>query len=350
MKLLRLLLIPFAFIYGVVLHIRHFLYDKGVFKSFRFGKPVIVIGNLVVGGAGKSPMTEYLIRLLKTEFDLATLSRGYGRKTSGFIEVQLDSAVVDVGDEPLQFKRKFPNITVADCEDRVEGLKKMMPSHDVFILDDAFQHRALVAGLTILLFDFNSLREKKNLLPVGNYRDLFSRRNYADIIVVTKSPDRICDLKRKQVLGLLRLQKRIPVFFSFIKYGNFLSLLADQTAIFPEGTKFLVVAGIANPKPFLNQLKTIGEILRTFIYRDHYRFSMDDIEKIKKTWLMHGEHTVIVTTEKDAMRLKRPDLRPLLLTLPIYYLPIEMVFHDEQHRESFDDLVRKKLRRPSDLN
>lgn len=343
MKQLRLLLLPFSLIYGAVLCVRHFLYDKGFLKVSVFDKPVLVVGNLVVGGAGKSPMTEYLIRLLSPHLKVATLSRGYGRKTKGFLEVQTDSLAEMVGDEPLQFKRKFPYITVADCESRVLGLEQLMPKHDVCILDDGFQHRALKAGLTILLFDFNSLAKSKFLLPAGDYRDLYARRNRADIIVITKCPQMLDNLHRERARQQLDLKHAIPVFFSSIAYGTLTHLLNGSPMLITKQTSFILFTGIANPRPFIDQMKVAGEVVQTFIYADHHLFSLADVNKIRKYWEQKGRISTIVTTEKDAMRLRHPAINPLLADLPIYYMPIEMVFQETTQGQKFDDLVRNKI-------
>ena len=340
MKQLRLLLLPFSFIYGFVLFIRHFLYDRGWLKSYRFSKPVLVVGNLVVGGAGKSPMTEYLIRLLSPLAKVAILSRGYGRKTVGFVEVQTSSRVDEVGDEPLQFKTKFPDITVADCENRVVGLTHLMNEHDVFILDDAFQHRRVEPSLGILLFDFDSLQRNKLLLPAGNYRDLFWRRNRANAIVVTKTPVELTEQAKNRALRALALKRSTPVFFSWIDYGSAIHLFNDCSKKLSHDA-FMVVTGIANPVPFLNYLKTQGEIKKICTFEDHHQFTIKDIAKIKAQWESLNKEVIIVTTEKDAMRLKHPELRAALSDLPIYYIPIELKFHETGN--DFDSFIRKQV-------
>lgn len=343
MKILRLFLIPFSLIYGGILLLRHFLYDKGLFKSTSFNKPVIVVGNLIVGGAGKTPMTEYLIRLLSTKYKLATLSRGYGRNTKGYLVVETNSVATETGDEPLQFKKKFPSITVADCENRVTGLVKLMPDHEVFILDDAFQHRALKAGISILLFDFNSLYETKFLLPSGNYRDLFSRRRRADIIVVTKSPEALSERDRMQAIEKLDLKKNNSIFFSSISYASPVALSASvPTYDGADKKKIIAISGIANPTPFLEYLKGIGELIDSIIFPDHHQFSNKDIRNIVKIWKRVHQEALLITTEKDAMRLQQPDLLPLLEELPLYYIPIHTVFHQDDEKR-FNELINSKV-------
>ena len=188
MKYLRLLLLPFSWLYGLVVIIRNAFYDAGIYSSRSFDIPVISVGNLDVGGAGKSPMTEYLIRLLRPNFKLATLSRGYGRKTQGYLVADVDAKAALVGDEPAQFKHKFRDITVAVCEKRVIGIEKLSYAHQVIILDDAYQHRAVKPGLSILLFDYGRINEPRLMLPAGNLREPFSGRKRADVVVVSKCP------------------------------------------------------------------------------------------------------------------------------------------------------------------
>lgn len=203
---LRWLLFPFSLLYGLVVVIRNWCYNAGILKSREFDLPVIAVGNLDVGGAGKSPMTEYLIRLLKGNYKLATLSRGYGRKTKGFQVADAHAQASGIGDEPAQFKNKFPNVTIAVAEKRVEGIEQLQSSHDLIILDDAYQHRAVKPGFSILLFDYNRIREPRLLLPAGNLREPFAGRKRADIIVISKCP---AALKR---IYQFELQKRVKPF------------------------------------------------------------------------------------------------------------------------------------------
>ena len=341
MKKLRLLLLPFSWLYGAILFFRHFIYDRGFANSYGFDKPVIVIGNLVLGGAGKSPMTEYLLRLF-AGVSIATLSRGYGRKSTGYLEVQGGSTAEKVGDEPLQFKRKFPCVTVAVCEDRVGGLRQLMPSHDIFVLDDAFQHRRLKPGISILLFDFESLQENKWVLPAGNYRDLFMRRNFADIIVITKSPEALSKTDRQRCLQLLKLERELPTFFSYIEYGDLVNLMTDEKESFPINARLIVMTGIANPTPFCNYLTTKGNVLKMIEFPDHHRYTAGDLLKIKRYWQSLGD-CLIVTTEKDAMRLRDPELRSHIEDLPLHYIPIETKFHHNASGPSFDNLIKDQV-------
>jgi len=342
MKLLRLLLFPFSLLYGAILYIRHFLYDNGQLRSTYFGKKVLVIGNLIVGGAGKSPMTEYLIELLAENKRLAVLSRGYGRITKGYVHVEMDSDSKRVGDEPLQIKRKFPHITVADCEDRVKGVQHLIENHDLIILDDAFQHRALKPGVSILLFDYPRLFDRKWLLPAGDYRDLFSRRHAAHVIVVTKCPPALSDQEKQRCMELLHLKKPIPVFFSDIRYQSLVHFKKESVhkPILPS--RILTLSGVAYPAPFIAYLRQRNEVVDSIIFPDHHIYNLRDIDRIVARWKACGENTIIVTTEKDAMRLRDPALAHYLERLPLFYLPIKHGFFEED-RYRFNQTIGKIL-------
>lgn len=343
MKLIRLLLLPLSLLYGIVLSIRHFLYDNGILKSVFLDKNVIVIGNLIVGGAGKSPMTEYLVRLLSEKYRVATLSRGYGRRTKGFALVDIESLAVDVGDEPLQFKRKFPQLTVAVCEDRVVGTNELLKDHQLILLDDAYQHRKLKPGFSMLLFDYPSLYEYRYLLPAGNYRDLFSRRYNADIIVITKTPSTLSAEDKCKAIKMLKLEKYKPIYFSYLIYGQLVNLLDNSTTkVLYKEAKMVVITGIANPDPFIAYLRSKGEVLQAYVYPDHHRFTKKDVMHVIQKRAELGEQIIIVTTEKDAMRLLDPELITLLSDQPIYYVPVEVAFHEEG-QQSFDQSFMKYL-------
>ncbi|HQS52630.1 MAG: tetraacyldisaccharide 4'-kinase, partial [Sphingobacteriales bacterium 39-40-5] len=217
MKLVRLLLFPFSILYGLGVILRNLAYDFGIFKSREFALPVISVGNLSVGGSGKSPMTEYLVRLLKDKYKIATLSRGYGRKTSGFLYVDTNSLSSESGDEPLQFKRKFRDITVAVCENRAEGILRLEPDHELIILDDAFQHRSVKPGLNILLLEYDTLFKQQWLLPTGDLREPLWGINRANIMVISKCPEKMNSEQQNAIRNKFRTD---TLFFSFLKYGN----------------------------------------------------------------------------------------------------------------------------------
>lgn len=344
LKYLRLLLLPFSAVFGLAVWLRNRCYDLGIIKATAFDLPVIVVGNLAVGGTGKSPMTEYLIRLLADRYKVAVLSRGYGRKTKGFRSVEIGMGVAEVGDEPLQFKRKFPYITVAVCEDRVVGVNKLSANHDVILLDDAYQHRRLAPGLSVLLFSFPSLRWPRILLPAGDFRDFFVERKRADLMVVTKSPDNLAEEERRQLTGILETSARKPILFSSICYGDLMPVYGDE-GMFPQGpeitpsTTILLITGIANTSQIVAYLSRKTSLLLQQKYGDHHDFTLAEARGVGRRFdTMTGVGKLIVTTEKDAQRLQRQDIRQVLSHYPIYYLPIRSVFN-EPDTEVFDQAI-----------
>ena len=371
MKYLRWLLLPFSLLYGLVVIIRNWCYDTGIFKSEGFDKPVISVGNLDVGGAGKSPMTEYLIRLLKKDYKLATLSRGYGRKTKGYLVASGESRIKSqesrketqnspltthhspltlagqIGDEPAQFKQKFPDITVAVCEKRVEGIKKLLPDHDVILLDDAYQHRAVEAGLSILLFDYNRVDEPHLLLPAGNMREPFSGRWRANIIVVTKCPEQ---LAMDEQVALAHKIEPLPyqhLFFTTISYQPLQDLEGRpaDTVIDKDTTVFLLT-GIANANPLVEYLKGLKSHVIHHNYPDHHPFTLKNITKLADEFgACAAQKKIIITTEKDAQRLEGSWFKPGLAagSLPVFVIPIRVEFLNDSGQQ-FDQLILDYVR------
>lgn len=337
MAYLRALLLPFSLLYGLAIWIRNRLYDWGWMKVTAFEKPVIVVGNLAVGGTGKSPMTEYLIQLLSPHYKVATLSRGYGRKTRGFLAVKADDNPATSGDEPLQFKRKFPYITVAVCESRVAGVKRLIAEgHEVILLDDAYQHRALRPGLAILLFDYQSVDKPKWLLPAGNYRDHFSERRRADLMIVSKAPMFSDENKKIKLRHLLGEKRNVPVLFSAIGYRQLTPLRPHPEmpgAILEADLSVLLLSGIANPAPLHEYIAAnTGEVVE-LRFSDHHSYTPADVQNlIRRFGEIANPHKLIVTTEKDAQRLLIPSLVNLLADLPIYVIPIQVVFDPPDER------------------
>jgi len=359
MKYLRLLLFPFSLIYGAVIWCRNRLYDLGVLHQTSFDLPVIVVGNLEIGGTGKSPMIEYLIRLLKVNYKIATLSRGYGRRTKGFLEAQPGTSAMDLGDEPLQFKMKFPDITVAVQENRVAGMEILKKDHDLVLLDDAYQHRALKPGLSILLFDYNQLNDIKILFPAGNLRDRISERRRADIMVVTKCPKDLDHNSKQKISRQLEVSgRRIPIFFTGISYSDpipYNRMISDGQSQAPETAppkledfqQALIVTGIARPAPFEAYVRSGITRVETLTFPDHHPFSVGDINLIgKKFEAMNSERKVILTTEKDKMRLIAKEFADQLMEWPLYYIPIRVEFLGNEGKE-FDRQILEYCRKAS---
>ncbi|SRX54085.1 tetraacyldisaccharide 4'-kinase [Aequorivita sp. CIP111184] len=322
MNLLRKLLFPFSLLYGGITALRNFFYNTGILKSRSYNFPVICVGNLSTGGTGKSPMIEFLVSFLKSNHQLAILSRGYKRKTTGYREVLKSSVVEEVGDEPLQFKQKFPEISVAVCEDRQTGIEKLQNAADVILLDDAFQHRKVEASLNILLTSFGKLYSNDCMLPTGNLREPKSGAKRADIIVVTKCPENISDSEIKTIKRKLRPKGHQQIYFSKIGYGaQIMNTKQVKPLNYLIDKEFLLVTGIANPKPLVVFLNKEGLNFDSKSYPDHHNFTASEIEELKK-------HPLILTTEKDFMRLQG-----LTSATEIYFLPIKTIILNNAEAE-----------------
>ena len=322
-KFLRLFLFPFSIVYGLIILIRNKLYDWGIFKSTTFDLPVICVGNLVVGGSGKTPLTEYLVRLLEGN-KIAILSRGYGRKTKGFLLADESATAETIGDEPMQYYQKFKNITVAVCEDRVKGINLLKDNHDLILLDDAYQHRAVKPGFSILLFEYEKLRHWQFLLPMGNLREHFANYDRANAILITKTPLPLNMMD--QVAVRKNIDNRIDqrVSFAGIKYGDLIHLITHKVKPQINNETIFLLTGIANPKPLVSYLSQYSSNIQPFEYPDHHNFSRENINSLINAFNNHpAKEKIIITTEKDSQRLLSNNLKDLLLNLPVYFIPIE---------------------------
>ena len=315
MKLFRKILFPFVPLYYVAVFLRNKFYDWSVYKSKSYEFPLLCVGNLSVGGTGKTPMIEYLITLLSSKYKLATLSRGYGRKSKGFLIATPNVTSKDIGDEPLQIFNKFKNITVAVDADRQNGLKLLKehnPLLEVVLLDDAFQHRKVTAGFNILLTAYDQLYCDDFVLPTGNLREPKSGAKRAQLIVVTKCPENLGDLEKTAISKRLKPASNQTVFFSSIQYSETLiSSASTRTLKDLKGTRFTLVTGIANPTPLVSYLTKMGLNFEHLNYKDHHEFSKSELE------LIHSK-SLVVTTEKDFSRLHTESQDQ------IYYLPIQL--------------------------
>ena len=312
---------PFSLLYGSILALRNLCYDKGWFKSKSYAIPIICVGNLSTGGTGKSPMIEYLISFLKEDYKVAVLSRGYKRKTNGFREVIINSKAEDVGDEPLQFKRKFPEIMVVVCADRQEGIEKIRIKANVILLDDAFQHRKVSASTNILLTAFNDLYVHDMVLPAGNLRESKRGAKRADLVMVTKCPEKHSHAKLQEIQYILNLKPTQKIYFSKISYDEFICGISETLPLnYLLNKNFTLVTGIANPKPLVEFLKQNQFNFEHKKFPDHHHFSNSEIKNFK-------EKEIILTTEKDFVRLQSR-----LNKSAIYYLPIKTAILNEQEK------------------
>ncbi|GAB1463423.1 tetraacyldisaccharide 4'-kinase [Pedobacter sp.] len=322
LKYLRLLLLPLNPLYALVVYLRNKLYDWGIFRSTGFDLPIICVGNLAVGGAGKTPTTEYLAKLLAA-YKVAILSRGYGRKTKGFLVADDNATAQTIGDEPLQYYHKFKNVTVAVCEDRLTGIRKLKDSHDVILLDDAYQHRKVKAGINVLLFEFAKINQYQLLMPAGNLREPFSGIKRAQMVLITKSPTAVTAAVRDELLAKLNLNPQQDLAFSHIDYRKLTHLYTGAATEFQEKQEVFLLTGIANPAPLKQYLASKPIHIQSFEYPDHHCFTEKEIGTLVAAFQKHpAKEKIIVTTEKDGQRLLANNLKDLLLNLPIYYLPI----------------------------
>ncbi len=349
-RYLRYLLFPFGLIYGVVMAIRNGLYHFGLFKSYAFDVPVISIGNISVGGTGKTPHTEWIIQNLMCEHKVAVLSRGYGRSSKGFVEVHTDTLVSVSGDEPLQMKRKFPEITVAVNENRADGIRKLLEmdnAPDVILLDDAFQHRRVKPGLQLLLVDFNRPIHHDLVLPAGNLREFSSGRKRADLVLMTKCPNlfehEMESLTERYIKG--EGQQMFFTTFEYQKPEPVFPAAAQMTMKELSESEVLLVTGIANPEPLKVFLSDKCKRLEHIDFPDHYNFGKNDINKILlKYSQLEGTQKRILTTEKDAVRLKEFSALQNNLRNNLFYIPIGVkVMRDgsESLKQIIQNYVRK---------
>lgn len=336
----RLLLLPISLVYGMIIFVRNKFFDFGILKANKFEVPVIGIGNITTGGTGKTPHVEYLVRLISSDKSKATISRGYGRKTSGFLYVSENNNVDMVGDEPLQLKNKFKEVTVVVSEKRKNGIEKILtenPQTSVVLLDDAFQHRAVKPGLSILLLDYSTVFKKDFLLPAGNLREPFSAKKRADIIVVSKCPQTLLDTEKNRIIEKITPNKMQKVFFSSVVYApEIKAVFNSETRTVSTNLNTLLVTGIADAKGIKSFAEEATKLVKHIEFSDHHVFSDNDIKYIVEIFsTIVNANKIILTTEKDAMRLKGIEG---LRKLPLYYLPVEIKFH-EKDKQEFNKLI-----------
>ena len=338
---MRILLLPFAWIYGALILIRNFFYDKGWLRSFEFDFPVIMVGNLSTGGTGKTPHVEYLLRLLMPDYKVATLSRGYKRKMKGYGLATELSLVEDIGDEPKLYKQKYPDAEVAVSEKRVIGIYYLLndePDVKVVILDDGMQHRRLKAGLQILLTQYDKLFTDDHMLPAGNLREPASGKKRARIIIVTKCPETLALSEKNEIKDKIHPAQNQMVFFTTQQYGNLYPLFNDQKIKTIENKESaLMVTGIAGDKEMKNYLSTKFSTLKNISFGDHHYYTDDNIKFMQ----LRAEGKIIITTEKDAMRLMEKKETIIKQDLSIFVLPIEIKFLGE--KEVFADQILRYI-------
>jgi len=349
------LLYPASMVFGLITGIRNFLFNTGILPSSEFYIPVICVGNITVGGTGKTPHTEYLTTLLRKNFKVAVLSRGYKRKSRGFQIASYSSSVSDIGDESLQVARKFPDIIVAIDRNRVHGVKTIMkeyPETEVIIMDDGFQHRKIKPGLSILLTCFERSMIKDYLMPFGNLRESINNIKRADIIIITKSPAYISPALKKDIIKDFDIVPNQKLIFSSLIYDDPLPVFngVHPGTVLPgkadrENTGILLVTGIANPGPLKKYLQDKCEELIHLVFPDHHSYNMKDMEKICIAFNnLKSREKLVFTTEKDAVRLREFTYIAEPVKSSFFYIPVEVAFHNDDKNE-FDNLIVNYVRR-----
>lgn len=344
---MRFLLYPIALIYGTIIRLRNFLYNRKFLKSVSFKTPVILVGNLTTGGTGKTPCVEYLINLLRTDYNIAVLSRGYKRKTKGFIIGNVTcSTSNEIGDEAMQILSKFQDVTVAVCENRKVGIKNLIHLKnppDVIIMDDGFQHRRVKPGLSILLTDYIKPYSNDYLLPTGNLREHCHNSKRADIIIVTRSPNVHSPISEKIIIKQLKPQKQQPVFFSYLGFGKLMPFgsVAEKNRAVKQPNTIILFTGIANTAILEQHLQDRCSNLIVLKFPDHHWYADKDIARILKTYDdQFTKNKIIVTTEKDYYRLKHKKCFDDLRKKPVFYIPVSMKIHPHTKGIDFNQAIR----------
>lgn len=334
--MLKIFLMPLALVYRIVISIRNFCYEANIFKQHEFPLPIISVGNITVGGTGKTPHSEYLLRLLKNQFNVAYISRGYKRKTKGFVRATAHSTALEIGDEALQIVRNFPQVPVAVCEKRVKGVERLLAeseqNFDAIILDDAFQHRSIKPHINMLLIDYNRPIHEDKLLPLGRLRETIQARFRANYIIVTKCPAQMSPIDQRIMRTRLEILPYQNLFFTTMDYGQIQPVSHENPIISLERAKSfscLVFTGIAQPDPLLTFLKSRFSQVEHLGFADHHHFSSKDVGSVLSAFnLISGEKKILVTTEKDLARLSaKPELLQQLEN-ELYVIPIVVKFLD----------------------
>lgn len=348
-------LLPCSKLYGVASFLRNKFFDYGILKQIEFDIPVIVVGNLAAGGTGKTPHVEFIVSSFCHTHRVAVLSRGYKRATKGFVLAGPHSTPRDIGDESYQIWRKFRGeVAVAVCEDRVAGIRRLLeidPEINLVILDDAFQHRYVKPRVSIVVSEYNRPIYRDKLLPYGRLRESRRGLDRADIVIVSKCPDVMNPLDFRVVIKDYNLYPYQHLFFSRLAYGSLTPVFPDVATSMPyldwmtDADTVLAVAGIGNPRPFVRYLKSFDAVVKVDVYPDHHNYTRKDIDHLVSRFSnLKGRRRIIVTTEKDAVRLATNPYFPHELKSSIFYLPVEVEFTETGQRPGLDKTLRKLIR------
>jgi tetraacyldisaccharide 4'-kinase len=342
LQYLKILLYPFSLLYGLVMWIRNRLYDNNVLTAVAFDLPVIAVGNLSVGGTGKTPHVEHLIRILQDKYQIATLSRGYNRRTRGYLLADENSTAAQLGDEPMQFHRKFPDIDVCVGEERMLAIPQLLgekPDTQVILLDDAFQHRSIKPGMNILITDYSRRFTRDHVVPFGYLRE--GRKGYerANCIIVSKCPPTLSVTDKAAIRQEIRPLPHQQLFFTSLNYGALYDMFDGTQVTVPADTTILLVCGIARPEPLLQQLKETCNNVFLLSFPDHYYYGVHDLEKIERELgNLPGNNKLVVTTEKDAVRLQLLEERLRPMDIRFAVMPVEISFLYEEG-DSFNNYI-----------
>ncbi|HRN16400.1 MAG TPA: tetraacyldisaccharide 4'-kinase [Xylanibacter oryzae] len=346
-------LLPISWLYGIGVSIRNFLFNIGILKSRSFDIPIISVGNITVGGTGKTPHVEYLIRLLKDNFNIAVLSRGYKRKSKEFILADDDTEMSMIGDEPYQMKQKFPNITVAVDKDRCHGIEQICGNNstkktDVILLDDAYQHRYVKAGINILLVDYHRMLSSDKLLPAGRLRESEDGKSRADMVIITKCPSDLKPMEFRVITKAMDLYPYQQLFFTTLIYKDLMPIYEGESKSIESISEdnILLLTGIASPQQILEDLKPYMKNINQMTYQDHHLFTDKDVEDLNNRYSALPSPKIIITTEKDATRIKGLEGLSEEVKRNIYTLPIEVKFMLEQ-KDTFNENIIGYVRKNS---
>jgi len=350
----NILLYPLSLIFGLITGIRNFLYDAGIIPSVEFPFPVICVGNITVGGTGKTPHTEYIAGLLRANFKVATLSRGYKRKTRDFRIASSSALVSDIGDEPMQIFRNFPDVLVTVDRNRVHGVNKILqeyPETEVIILDDSFQHRRITPGFSILLSDFERLMVRDHMMPYGNLRENKGNMRRADMILITKSPENISPIQRRLIVKEINKLPYQNLYFTTFRYKspipvfeNCQTVAESEISLCPD-CGIVLITGIANPQPLKEYLqKSYSEIIH-LSFPDHHNFNEKDLLSISSAYInLKSANRYLFTTEKDAVRLREFINIAEPIRSAFFYVPIGIHFLNDD-KDEFDNLIIEYVRK-----
>ena len=347
-------LLPFSWLYGLGVRFRNQLFELGILKSKSYKTPIISVGNITVGGSGKTPHVEYIVRLLKNELKVAVLSRGYKRKSKGYVLANNSTTMLEIGDEPYQMKRKFNDIYVAVDKNRCAGIEHLTTDEEtkdteVILLDDAFQHRYVTPGINILLIDYHRLIIYDKLLPAGRLREPQSGKSRADIVIITKCPKDLKPMEYRVLTKAMDLYPYQGLFFTSIDYGHLKALFFNDEKpldTLSNQTNVLLVTGIASPKQLTTDLKQYGCNITSMAFDDHHLFTNKDIQRINDMFEAMPSPKIIITTEKDASRLECIEGMTENVKKHLYMLPITVSFRQEQ-QELFNEKILSYVRKNS---